>query len=457
MTAVVIADSGVANLASIRSAFRSLGHEPTITTDPAEFAEAGFGVVPGVGAFGAGIAALRNSGLDEAVRERAQLDRPLLAVCLGMQMLGTGSDENPGVAGLGIIDERFVALSGSMRLPHLGWNRVEADAGGLLGSGDAAFANTFCLPRMPEGWRGAWTDYGGRFVSALQRRRLLATQFHPELSGRFGMDLLRRWLEDRPAPENATDPGRHSHRIIPCLDVRGGRVVKGVQFQQLRDSGDPAARAELYEAQGADEIVVLDIAASPEEAATRVDTVDRVRRRIQIPLTVGGGVRGIDDAERLLQAGADRISINTAAVRRPGLIDELVDRFGSQCIVLAIDARRRDGDWEVLVVGGSEPTGLSATDWAREGTKRGAGEILLTSWDRDGTGDGYDLDLVAAVSAAVPVPVIASGGVGAVADMAYAIEAGADAVLAASLFHDDVRTVGDAKAELARLGMAVRQ
>ncbi|MGI9649015.1 MAG: imidazole glycerol phosphate synthase subunit HisF [Acidimicrobiia bacterium] len=251
--------------------------------------------------------------------------------------------------------------------------------------------------------------------------------------------------------------GRHSHRIIPCLDVRGGRVVKGVQFQDLRDSGDPAARAELYEAQGADEIVVLDIAASPEEAATRVDTVGRVRSRIHIPLTVGGGVRDVEDADRLLQAGADRVSVNTAAVRRPGLIDELAERFGSQCIVLAIDARRQGEDWEVLVVGGSQTTSLLAVDWAREGAKRGAGEILLTSWDRDGTGEGYDLDLVAAVSAAVPIPIIASGGVGAVADMADAVTAGADAVLAATLFHDDLRTVGSAKEELAGLGMAVRR
>ncbi|MDH3539374.1 MAG: imidazole glycerol phosphate synthase cyclase subunit, partial [Acidimicrobiia bacterium] len=216
-------------------------------------------------------------------------------------------------------------------------------------------------------------------------------------------------------------------------------------------------RAALYEAQGADEIVILDIAASPEEARTRVDTVRAVRERIHIPLTVGGGVRAVEDAERLLQAGADRVSVNTAAVYRPELIDELADRFGVQCIVLAIDARRRDDDWEVLVVGGSEPTGMSAAAWAAEGASRGAGEILLTCWDRDGTGEGYDLDLLAAVASAVSVPVIASGGVGGVGDMADAIEAGADAVLAATLFHDDHHTVDDAKAELAGLGVAVRR
>ncbi|NNC93347.1 MAG: imidazole glycerol phosphate synthase subunit HisF [Acidimicrobiia bacterium] len=457
MTRVAVADSGVANLASITSGLRSIGLDPIITTDPGAFVAAPYAVLPGVGSFAAGMDALRRSGLDRAVIERADAGAPLLAVCLGMQLLGAGSAESPGVAGLGIIDEPFVALPDSVRVPHLGWNQVQADGPGLVGSGDAAFANSYCLPALPPGWSGAWTDYGTRFVSAAQRGRLLATQFHPELSGRFGIDLLRRWVADDPAIGTDTRSGRHTHRIIPCLDVRGGRVVKGIKFQQLRDSGDPAERAELYEAQGADEIVVLDVAASPEEAATRVDTVRRVRERIHIPLTVGGGVRSVEDAERLLQAGADRVSVNTAAVRRPALVTELADRFGTQCIVLAIDARRREGDWEVLVVGGGEPTGLSAVEWAREGAGRGAGEILLTSWDRDGTGDGYDLDLLTAVSKAVSVPVIASGGVGVVGDMADAIDAGADAVLAATLFHDDLHTVDGAKQELAELGMAVRR
>lgn len=457
MTRVAIADSGVANLASMQSALAALGLEPNVTSDAVEFRSAPYAVVPGVGSFGAGMAALRRTGLDAAVVDRAASGQPMLAVCLGMQMLGRGSAENPGVAGLGVLDVEFVALPDSVRIPHLGWNQVEPDGSGLLAAGDAAFANSYCLATLPDGWAGAWTDYGLRFVSAVERGRLLATQFHPELSGRYGMDLLRRWIDGGPNAGPAPVGGRHTHRIIPCLDVRNGRVVKGVKFQNLRDSGDPAERAALYEAQGADEIVVLDIAASPDEAQTRVDTVRRVRERIHIPLTVGGGVRTVEDAERLLQAGADRVSVNTAAVRNPELIDKLAGRFGTQCIVLAIDARHAGDGWEVLVVGGSEPTGLSATAWAAEGVRRGAGEILLTSWDRDGTGDGYDLDLLQAVSACVSVPVIASGGVGVVDDMADAIDAGADAVLAATLFHDDHHTVEGAKVELARLGVAVRR
>jgi imidazole glycerol phosphate synthase glutamine amidotransferase subunit len=458
MTTVAIADSGVANLASVRSAFRALGMESTVTSDPVDFEMADFGVVPGVGAFGAGIAALRSRGLDEAIARRAAADLPVLAVCLGMQMLGSGSEEDPGISGLGIIDGGFERLPAGVRAPHLGWNRVEIDnTGGLLASGDAAFANTFCLTDVPIGWSGAWTDYGTRFVSAVERGRLLATQFHPELSGRYGLELLRRWVADEPAAAAEIVMGRHSHRIIPCLDVRAGRVVKGVQFSELRDMGDPAERAALYEEQGADEIVVLDVAASPAETRTQVDTVRRVRESIHIPLTVGGGVRSLADAERLLNAGADRVSVNTAAVVRPDLINELADRFGRQCIVLAIDARSTRDGWEVLTVGGSRTTGRAAVAWAAEGAERGAGEILLTSWDRDGTGDGYDLDLLTAITEAVSVPVIASGGVGTVADMAHALGVGADAVLAASLFHDDVQTVAQAKQELAGLGMAVRQ
>src|ERR687892_1731809 len=197
-------------------------------------------------------------------------------------------------------------------------------------------------------------------------------------------------------------------RIIPCLDVSHGRVVKGVRFQGLRDAGDPADRAALYEAQGADEIVILDVSATPEGRANQVETVQRVRARLGIPLTAGGGIRTIDDVCAMLEAGADKVSVNTAAVHRPELLTEIADRFGRQCTVLAIDAAMRDGRFEVLVKGGREGTGIDAALWAREATARGAGEILLTSWDRDGTRSGYGLELIRAVRGAVQVPVIAS-------------------------------------------------
>lgn len=246
-------------------------------------------------------------------------------------------------------------------------------------------------------------------------------------------------------------------RIIPCLDVRDGRVVKGVQFGHLRDAGSPAHLAAEYEAQGADELVLLDISATAEGRAARRETVRAVREVLSIPLTVGGGVRTALDAHELLGAGADRVSVNTAAVERPGLLSELADRFGRQCTVLALDAAGRDaGGWEVVTRSGRRRTGTDAEDWAADAAELGAGEILLTSVDRDGTRAGYDLALIAAIAARVRVPVIASGGAAGIEHMAKAFAAGADAALAASIFHDSDMTVAQAKLGLRALGVEVR-
>ncbi len=248
-------------------------------------------------------------------------------------------------------------------------------------------------------------------------------------------------------------------RILPCLDVANGRVVKGIRFQGLRDAGDPVECALRYESQGADELVLLDVSATPEGRGNALDVVAKVRESLSIPLTVGGGVRQVADAEALLGAGADKIAVNTAALRRPALLRELAQRFGRQCTVLALDAaRRKDADgWEVVVLSGRERTGRDAIDWAREAAALGAGEILLTSFDRDGTRAGYDLELLSLVSRAVNVPVIASGGADSAAHMIAAIEAGASAVLAASILHDAHTTVASLKKELALAGLEVRQ
>jgi imidazoleglycerol phosphate synthase cyclase subunit len=250
-------------------------------------------------------------------------------------------------------------------------------------------------------------------------------------------------------------------RIIPCLDVKGGRVVKGVQFQNLRDAGDPVACAARYEQEGADELVILDVSATPEGRANAADTVAAVRAVLSIPLTVGGGVRTLEDAQRLLEAGADKVSVNTAAVARPDLVAELASRFGTQCTVVAIDAASTpssDGhrSWEVVTHSGTTRPGRSAIDWARKVQDGGAGEILLTSWDRDGAQSGYDLDLIQAVSLAMSIPVIASGGASSAADMRAALDAGADAVLCASILHDGRTTVQALKTDLSALGVEVR-
>ena len=246
-------------------------------------------------------------------------------------------------------------------------------------------------------------------------------------------------------------------RIIPCLDIKDGRVVKGVNFVNLRDAGDPVEQARLYDEQGADELVFLDISATHEGRQTTLELVSRVAESVFMPLTVGGGIRMVDDMRNLLLAGADKVSFNSAAVRTPELLSEGASRFGAQCIVLAIDARRNGSGWEVYVNGGRVPTGLDALEWAVRGVELGAGEILLTSMDADGTLAGYDLELTSIISNLVPVPVIASGGAGTPSHFAEVLTRGqADAALAASLFHDGKLRIPELKRELQMLGIPVR-
>ena len=246
-------------------------------------------------------------------------------------------------------------------------------------------------------------------------------------------------------------------RVIPCLDVTDGRVVKGTNFVDLRDAGDPVELAARYDLEGADELVFLDITASSDNRDTTVEMVRRVADEVYIPFTVGGGIRTLEDARRMLRAGADKVSVNTAAVERPELISEIAAEFGAQCVVCAIDAKRSTDSWEVYLHGGRTPTGIDAIEWAQDAVRRGAGEILLTSMDRDGTREGFDLDLTQAIVDAVTVPVIASGGVGSIEHLVEGVAVGrADAVLAASIFHFREHTVADAKAEMSTAGIHVR-
>ncbi len=248
-------------------------------------------------------------------------------------------------------------------------------------------------------------------------------------------------------------------RVVPCLDVDNGRVVKGVQFLELRDAGDPAELAARYDSEGADEVVFLDITASSSQRSTMIDVVERAAEQLFIPLTVGGGVRTADDARRMLRAGADKVGVNSAAVGRPELINDIAFEFGAQCVVVAIDAFARADDpgrFEVFIHGGRTPTGLDVVEWAEQCVQRGAGEILLTSMNRDGTKDGYDLRLLKAVTDRVDVPVIASGGVGTLDHLVEGVRAGADAVLAASIFHFGTYSIAAAKQHLASAGVSVR-
>jgi imidazole glycerol-phosphate synthase subunit HisF len=258
----------------------------------------------------------------------------------------------------------------------------------------------------------------------------------------------------------------HLKRVIPCLDVDAGRVVKGVEFVDIRDAGDPVELAAHYDREGADELVFLDITATHERRETIAQLARRTADEVFVPFTIGGGIRSVQDAQVVLDAGADKVSINSAALQRPELIDEMARVFGSQCVVLAVDAKsvtapasigNGDPHWEAYLAGGRTPTGRDVIDWTREAVQRGAGEILLTSIDRDGTSDGYDLELTTAVSAAVGVPVIASGGAGELEHLAQALHAGADAALCASIFHYGRFTISEAKAHLTAAGVPVRE
>lgn len=500
MPTVTIINTGIANIASVAAACSRLGAAVEIVRTPQAVERAERLVLPGVGAFAAGMRALTELALVEPLRRRLITDRPTLCICLGLQLLCRASEESPGVIGLGLIEETVQPFPRTVRTPQFGWNRVTPVPGSrLLSPGFASFANSYRLSRIPQGWGGATAEHAGTFVAALERGNTLACQFHPELSGPWGLALLERWMDASslppargegdgrnevgkiPRPEVADQTGvvtpgvsrtALTRRVIPCLDIRNGRVVKGVKFADLRDAGDPVECAARYESQGADELIILDVSATPEGRSAAIDTVRAVRAVLSIPLTVGGGVRTIDDAHALLDAGADKVAVNSAAVERPELLAELASSVGAQCVVLAIDAARRPDTppahrhtrvppesaprWEIVTRSGTNRTPLDAAAWAAEGQRRGAGEILLTSFDRDGTREGYDLELLRAIAGVVTIPVIASGGASTAHHMAEAFGAGADAVLAASIFHDAHETIAHIKAELAGAGLAVR-
>lgn len=465
MKRVSIIDTACSNLASVCAGFERLGARVEVVRSARAVAEAERVVLPGVGSFARGMQRLRELELSEVLRTRCAEGRPLLAICLGMQLLATSSEEAPGVEGLGVVGDAVTRLVAEDRpWPQLSWNRV-----GAFGTTAAAFpaveaafplqwaffANGYCFRRPPAAWQCARADYGAGFVAAMRRGALLACQFHPELSGSYGRALLASWLNQ---DEEGTQT-RAALRVIPCLDLDGGRVVKGVRFEELRDAGAPLERALLYESQGADELVLLDISATREARAHATEVVQAIRARVSIPITVGGGVRSVEDAGRLLEAGADKVAVNSAAVERPELLTELAESFGSQCVVASIDAAKRDasaGAWEVKTRSGTHDSGLDAVSWAARASEAGAGELLVTSHDRDGTQSGYDCALLAEIRAVSERPIVASGGASTARDMADAVAAGADAVLAASIFHDGLHSVASIKSELSQLGLELR-
>ncbi|PRP85367.1 imidazole glycerol phosphate synthase subunit HisF [Planoprotostelium fungivorum] len=458
---VIVVRTGTANIGSVMVGLQRAGAIPIVS--------APYVMIPGVGSFGSALEKIKSSEWENYIKCRIDKGLPTMLICVGLQMLARESEESPFAQGLHIIDQMVTKFPESLVVPQQAWNYVISDEGSkYVGEGYAYFSNSYKMDSAPEGWTASYSHYGSSFIAAIERGNVLATQFHPELSGEYGISILRRWLGVS-EPLSVEKVGQFPTtkkipRIIPCLDIKGGQVVKGIKFQNISGAGDPAERAAIYQAQGADEIVVLDISATEEERKTTAETIEQIRKQISIPLCVGGGIRSVSDAERILEAGADKVAVNTAAVKTPEIITQMAEKFGKQCTVLSLDAALRlqpskeptHSPWEVVIYAGKERTGMDAVSYARESVHRGAGEILLTSWDRDGTKSGYDVELLRAVSQAVNVPVIASGGGSSSKDMADALSHGADAVLAASIFHYNETTVVRVKQDLRDLGFTVR-
>lgn len=461
-----VVDYGAGNLLSVGNALQALGIPFRMVRGPRDLMGLDRVLLPGVGHFGAMMAALDVEGLRCALLDHVEAGGALFGICLGFQALYEGSEEAPGVRGLGLLPGTVRRLLGVPRVPHMGWSPV-------TGGEAFYFAHSYAAPLGEETTHAC--AYGPLFAAAAAMGRVTGVQFHPEKSGEAGL----RWLTEvqEPSPRSPRSIGRGqgggpadslpTKRIIPCLDVDAGRVVKGVNFVGIRDAGDPVELARRYYEQGADEIVFLDITASSDRRDTLVGIVEAVAKQVFVPLTVGGGVRSVEDARRLLRAGADKVAVNSAALERPSLITELAEAFGSQAVVLAVDAKRTHPaisdlrsaiSWNAFSHGGRTDTGRDVLEWVREGARCGAGEVLLTSMDTDGVKTGFDVALTRAVSLAVSIPVIASGGAGSAADFVAVFGEGrADAALAASIFHFGECTVGSLKAELAEAGVAVRQ
>jgi cyclase len=434
----------------------------------------------------------------------ARAGKPLLGICLGLQFLFEGSTEAPSLPGLGLLQgrcaklgpewDRSVRLSdeawADFKVPHVGWNAVNPTGPSTILAGVAPgtqtyFTHSYAAP-IGEATAASTTTGPNTFASVVERDAIFGLQFHPEKSGDAGLQMLTNFCR-RVRGESSRDAGypgivglsqdssretagtahHASKRIIACLDVRDGQVVKGVKFEGLRSAGDPAELAARYNVEGIDEVVILDVTATLETRRALADTIRQVARNLFIPLAVGGGIRTEADAAAVVEAGADKVSLNSAALKDPDLISRLAVRYGSQAVVVAIDAKRgptAEGGaasgqdrFAVYARSGTTQAGRDAVEWAREAADRGAGEILLTSMDRDGTRSGFDCELTAAVSRAVSIPVIASGGAGTLDHFVEVFTRGrADAALAASIFHFSEHGVGDLKDYLAGHAIPMR-
>jgi imidazole glycerol-phosphate synthase subunit HisF len=499
---IALIDYRAGNLTSVRKALAAAGAEVFTPVAAGEIAGADGLIVPGVGHFEA--TAVLDEPWRAAILAHARAGKPLLGICLGLQFLFEGSTEAPGLPGLGLLPGRCGRLGpewdrnvvlpaegwAEFKVPHVGWNAVNPTRpasilAGVAPGAQAYFTHSFAAP-IGEATAATTSTGPNTFASVVERGAIFGLQFHPEKSGDAGLAMLRNFCRNRNAadvpPDVASYAGsdaasdglisaskngaerahRASKRIIACLDVRDGQVVKGVKFEGLRSAGDPAELAARYNVEGIDEVVILDVTATLETRRALARTIADVARNLFIPLAVGGGIRTEADAAAVVDAGADKVSLNSAALADPDLISRLAVRYGSQAVVVAIDAKRGptaagpDG-FAVYARSGTSAAGRDAVEWSREAASRGAGEILLTSMDRDGTRSGFDCELTAAVSRAISIPVIASGGAGTFDHFVDVFTRGrADAALAASIFHFSEHGVADLKQHLASAGIPMR-
>jgi cyclase len=473
MTRVAIVDYGMGNLASVARAFESLYADVTVSDRAEDLRAADRIVLPGVGAFGEGMRNLAARGLIAVLGEEVLTrGKPFLGICLGMQLLARDGDEHGHHEGLGWLKASVRPLetrAARVKQLQIGWNDVVPRPGsalfaGLRGAPCFYFVHGYQLVCDDDAVVAAHSHYGTRFVAAIEQDNVFGVQFHPEKSQEPGLTLLRRFLRWEPGAPRDVALGADADevrpvlkiRVVPTLLLEGDRLVKTIRFDRRRDVGDPVKAPMVYDAQLADELVYLDITATREGRGVDrlVRAIERVTGECFMPLTAGGGVRSTEDIRALLKAGADKVAINSAAVDDPALLGRAARMFGRQCVVVSIDVR---GGSEVFTRAGMHATGLDPVAWARRAVEAGAGEVLLTSIDRDGTFSGYDLDLVRRVSDAVDGPVIASGGAGSMADLIAGVtEGGASAVAAASLFHFRDLSPIKVKAGLKRAGLAVR-
>jgi imidazole glycerol-phosphate synthase subunit HisF len=493
---IALIDYRAGNLTSVRKALAAAGAEVFTPAAAGEIAGADGLIVPGVGHFEA--TAVLDAPWRDAILAHVGAGKPLLGICLGLQFLYEGSTEAPGLPGLGLLPGRCQKLGpdwdptvrlsddawADFKVPHVGWNAVNPTRPSTILTGvapgaQAYFTHSYAAP-LGEATAATTTTGPNTFASVVERDAIFGLQFHPEKSGDAGLAMLRNFCarvsgggdacsgqcsgQSSGEVAGTAKAGVHhaSKRIIACLDVRDGQVVKGVKFAGLRSAGDPAELAVRYNVEGIDEVVILDVTATLETRRALAHTIREVARNLFIPLAVGGGIRTEADAAAVVEAGADKVSLNSAALKDPDLISRLAVRYGSQAVVVAIDAKRTptpagaDG-FAVYARSGTSDARRDAVEWACEAASRGAGEILLTSMDRDGTRSGFDCELTAAVSRAVSIPVIASGGAGTLDHFVEVFTRGrADAALAASIFHFSEHGVGDLKAHLATAGIPMR-